>query len=178
MHPALHAPPAGPVAVVTHPVHSYQPQMLPSGSASGSVPPPPPPPPPQMQMQMQMMQTVPHPYASPSLAASPEMIAAPYGAPPGVPQAYAHPVAPQPSGSGAPSRTRHLAGFARERALDSARLQQQRWAQNHRVMQAYRQQHDAALAHVRQQQQLQQHPHPHSHQQTGHPGQPWAGPST
>ena len=137
-----------------------------------------------MQMQMQMMQAVPHPYASPSLAASPEMIAAPYGAPPGVPQAYAHPVAPQPSGSGAPSRTRHLAGFARERALDSARLQQQqqqqqqRWAQNHRVMQAYRQQHDAALAHVRQQQQLQQHPHPHSHQQTGHPGQPWAGPST
>ena len=67
---------------------------------------------------MQMMHALPHPYASPSPAAPPEMPAAPYGA--AAPQAYA-----QASGSGASSRTRHLAGFARERALENARLYRQ-----------------------------------------------------
>lgn len=153
MHAA--SPPAS-VAVVTHP---YQPVLPSGGSPSGSVPPPPPPP------QMQMMHAVPHPYASPSPAAPPEMPAAPYGA--AAPQAYA-----QASGSGASSRTRHLAGFARERALENARLQQQqRWAQNQRVLAAYRQQHDAALAHARQ-----HPPQQHSYQQAAPPRQPW--PST
>ncbi|KIP07865.1 hypothetical protein PHLGIDRAFT_127378 [Phlebiopsis gigantea 11061_1 CR5-6] len=155
-HAALHASPAASVAVVTHP---YQPVLPSGGSPSGSAPPPPPPP------QMQMMHAVPHPYASPSPAAPPEMLAAPYGA--AAPPAHA-----QASGSGASSRTRHLAGFARERALENARLQQQqRWAQNQRVLVAYRQQHDAAMARVRQ-----HPPQQHSYPQAAPPGQPW--PST